>query len=375
MTQYYIGVMSGTSLDGVDIALMDFSNNKNQVVDSAMYPMPDKLYQQLSLLHSGKTTLQNLGEIDVMLGHFYAQSINQFLIEKQLHHQQIKAIGCHGQTIWHSPDSQYPFTMQIGDANVVAKETQITTIADFRRKDMAYGGQGAPLVPAFHQAIFAKTNQITAILNIGGISNISLLIPGKKVIGFDTGPGNALMDLWIFKNLQKHYDQNGDWAKMGSYNNDLLNLFLEDPYFSKLPPKSTGREYFNMPWLEKNLALFQQNFPQKKLKAEDIQATLVKLTTLCSANSLIELTQGSSLPCHLLLCGGGARNHAIKQALQEALPLWQVKTTSEEGIDTDFVEAAAFAWLAYCKINNLPSNLPEVTGASKALSLGVIYEK
>lgn len=375
MAQYYLGVMSGTSLDGVDIALMDFTNNKNNLISTAFFPMPNKLFQQLSLLHSGQTHLQKLGEIDTMLGHFYAKSINQFLFEKQLLPQQIKAIGCHGQTIWHSPDSQYAFTMQIGNANIVAKETQITTVADFRRKDMAYGGQGAPLVPAFHQAIFAEKNQITAVLNIGGISNISLLVPAKKVIGFDTGPGNALMDLWIFKNLQKHYDQQGDWAKTGCCNNDLLTLFLMDPYFKKLPPKSTGREYFNVEWLEKNLTLFQQHFPHIILKAKDIQATLVKLTALCSANALIELTQHSSLPCHLLLCGGGAKNNAVKQALQEALPLWKIQTTTEVGIDADFVEAAAFAWLAFRKINNLPSNLPEVTGASKALSLGIIYEK
>ena len=211
----YLGIMSGTSLDGVDLALVDFESGA-KLEASCFVPMPEALRADLSvLLKSGETSLQKLGEIDYRLGVLYADCVNEFLAKNQLKPSQIEAIGCHGQTVWHAPQGNFPFTMQIGDMNIVSARTGITTIADFRRKDMAFGGQGAPLVPAFHEAIFARPNQFTVVLNIGGISNISVLNPKAQTIGYDVSVGNALMDSWIEKHLGKRYDKNAEWAKTG----------------------------------------------------------------------------------------------------------------------------------------------------------------
>ncbi|EIJ68165.1 anhydro-N-acetylmuramic acid kinase [Pasteurella bettyae] len=370
MSQYYIGVMSGTSLDGVDLALMDFAQNPAKLIASDFTPMPEEIRQNLTaLLHSSETSLQKLGELDHQLGKLYAQSINQFLQKVRLDSEKIVAIGCHGQTIWHSPNSVYPFTMQIGDMNIVAEQTGITTIADFRRRDIAVGGQGAPLVPAFHQDMFSANDRLTLVLNIGGISNISVLDPNQPTIGYDVSVGNALLDSWIEFHQGKRYDKNAEWAKSGVLNESLLTELLDEPYFQQPPPKSTGRELFNLAWLNKKLAKFTA-----LLAAEDVQRTLVEFTAVSIANELknLQKTDRTNL---LLVCGGGARNPLIMQRLIELLPTWQVSTTTEFGLDIDYVEAAAFAWLAYRRMHNLASNLPSVTGASKLVSLGVIYPK
>ncbi|WP_424404976.1 anhydro-N-acetylmuramic acid kinase [Pasteurella sp. PK-2025] len=365
---YYIGVMSGTSLDGVDIALMEFSCEQPQLIHADFYPMPATLRQALSALcHSGETSLQTLGELDHRLGLLYSHCIQQFLQKYQLSPEQISAIGCHGQTVWHSPNSQYPFTLQIGDANLIAAQTGITTVADFRRKDMAFGGQGAPLVPAFHQALFFKPHQATVVLNIGGISNISCLLPNHAVMGYDTGPGNTLLDAWIEKHQGKTYDKDAAWAKSGTVNNHLLADLLDDPYFSLPPPKSTGREYFNLAWLNKKLEKHTALLPQ------DVQATLVELTAQSIADQLNRIE--TALARHLLVCGGGVKNTLLMTRLTHLLPQWQVQPTNEHGLDADYVEAAAFAWLAHQRLNNLPANLPSVTGAKSAVSLGAIYPK
>lgn len=371
--RYYLGVMSGTSLDGVDLALMDFSKNtphfSPQLVATDFVEMPQDLRCALSdILKSGQVSLQQLGELDHRLGLLYADCINRFLSKHQVGHQEIQAIGCHGQTIWHAPQGAYPFTMQIGDGNLIAARTGITTIMDFRRRDMALGGQGAPLVPAFHQALFFDPARITVVLNIGGISNISVLIPGKPVIGYDTGTGNALMDIWIEKHLGKKFDENGQWAATGQVQEALLQDLLNEPYFQQLPPKSTGRELFNFAWLEKKCQL------HTALSAQDVQATLLEFTARCTAQDLQSFSP-STLPCLLLLCGGGAKNGRLKQRFAELLPTWQVSTTTEYGLDVDYVEAAAFAWLAYCRMNHLPANVPSVTGAKSAVSLGAVYFK
>lgn len=365
---YYIGVMSGTSLDGVDIALVDFAKNPTKITACDFFPMPEALRAEVSaLVKTGETNLQQLGEIDHRLGLLYVESINVFLAKNQLTAEDVQAIGCHGQTIWHSPNSVYPFTTQIGDMNLVAEKTGITTIADFRRKDMAVGGQGAPLVPAFHQAVFNDPNRLTVVLNIGGISNISVLAPNQPTIGYDVGAGNTLMDIWIEQHQGKRYDKNAEWAKSGSVDQMLLDTLLDEPFFAKAPPKSTGRELFNLNWLTKKL----QNFTA--CKPEDVQRTLVEFTAQSIANELIKF--GSNLPCLLLVCGGGARNPLLMERLACRLPNWTVSTTTEFGFDIDYVEAAAFAWLAYQRIHQLPSNIPSVTGAKQAVSLGVIYPK
>ena len=251
---YYLGIMSGTSLDGVDIALTDIHSNQTKLIAADFTPMPANLREKVTaLIQSGETTLQALGELDHQFGCLYADCVNAFLRKHELKPEQVEAIGCHGQTVWHSPKSQFPFTMQIGDMNLLAAKTGITVVGDLRRKDMAFGGQGAPLVPAFHQAVFFDPNWATVVLNIGGISNISLLIPEQPVIGFDTGTGNALLDQWIEKHQGKAYDKNGEWAASGQVNPDLLAALLDEDFFQLPPPKSTGRELFNLTWLENKI--------------------------------------------------------------------------------------------------------------------------
>lgn len=372
----YLGMMPGTSLDGVDLALVDFFEKPN-LVASAFVPMPEDLRANLAeLLKSGETSLQKLGEIDHHLGVLYADCVNDFLVKNQLEASQITAIGCHGQTVWHAPQGNFPFTMQIGDMNIVAARTGITTVGDFRRKDMAMGGQGAPLVPAFHEAVFARPNQFTVVLNIGGISNISVLDPKSETIGYDVSVGNALMDSWIEKHLGKRYDKNAEWAKTGEVISELLAEMLSEPFLQLPPPKSTGRELFNLAWLEKQFANLTAKSPASSVanfKPEDIQYTLAEFT----AQSITrELSQWKNEPNKVLLvCGGGARNPLLMERFNVLLPDWHVGTTNDYGVDVDYVEAAAFAWLAFQRMENLPSNMPSVTGASQAVSLGVIFPK
>ena len=367
--EYYLGIMSGTSLDGVDIALMAFGEQP-QFIAAQFTPMPAELRQDLlQLISQGSSTLQQLGELDQRLALLYADAVNHFLTSRQLQPQQIRAIGCHGQTVWHAPQGNFPFTMQLGDMNLLAARTGIDVVGDFRRKDMAFGGQGAPLVPAFHQAGFYDENWATVVLNIGGISNISVLFPHQPIIGYDTGTGNALMDGWIERHLGKPYDPDGQWARSGNVRAELLTEMLKEPYFQQPPPKSTGRELFNLAWLEKTLekttALLGEIPPQ------DVQATLLEFTAQSIALAVNQLE--TPLPRRLLVCGGGAKNGLLMTRLQALLPQWQCLPTNDEGLDVDYVEAAAFAWLAYRRIHNQPSNLPSVTGAQRAVSLGAIF--
>lgn len=360
----YIGIMSGTSLDGIDLVAADFDQDKITVLKQTMYPFPDNLKNKLIHLSQGhQTSLAEIGHIDHFLGQSYADAVNQFLCLCKLNANEITAIGCHGQTVFHQPTGDMPFTMQLGDPNIIAIKTAITTVADFRRKDMALGGQGAPLVPAFHQAIFANEQQQTVVLNIGGISNISVLIPNRPVIGYDTGPGNMLMDSWIKKHLNKPFDNNGQWAAFGKTIPSLLKQFLKDPYFKLAPPKSTGREYFHQQWLEKQISSSEQ-----LLRAQDVQATLLALTAHSIVDEIKQYGFGQ-----LLVCGGGAKNAALMTLLQDLLPTWQVMTTDKKNVSADAMEALAFAWLAKQAIEAKPSNLPEVTGASRQCRLGAIY--
>lgn len=364
----YIGVMSGTSLDGIDIALVDITDDNITFIAGECYPFPNEVKMALwQLCQQSSCTLLQLGELDHRLGQLYADSINNFINKYHLDRQKIGAIGCHGQTIYHSPNGEYPFTMQIGDANIIAAKTGITTVADLRRKDMAYGGQGAPLVPAFHQAIFSAPDKNRIILNIGGISNITVLSPNQPIIGFDTGPGNLLLDSWIMRHLNQPYDKDAQWAKTGIINQSLLQHLLNEPYFHMPYPKSTGRELFNINWLLQKLINYT---PAPK----DVQATLVELTVNATIQAINkQLTLSDNLPNELLICGGGAKNPLIIERFSKLLEDWSVLTTDQLNIDSSFIEAMAFAWLAYCRIHNLPSNITTVTGATKAISLGVIY--
>ncbi|MDO9974594.1 anhydro-N-acetylmuramic acid kinase [Glaesserella parasuis] len=367
VSQNCLGVMSGTSLDGVDLALVNFSQTP-KLIAADFTPMPDTLRVALSqLVKKGETSLQTLGELDHQLALLYADSIQWFLAKHQLNADDIVAVGCHGQTVWHSPKGQYPFTMQIGDMNLLAARTGITTVGDFCRRDMAFGGQGAPLVPAFHQAVFSSPERLTVVLNIGGISNISVLNPNQQTIGYDVGAGNTLLDIWIEKHLGKRYDANGEWARTGKIHSALLALLLDEPFFQLPPPKSTGRELFNLEWLEHKLTQIEP------LPAEDVQATLVEFTVQSIVQALRQIENPNAYHSVLLVCGGGAKNPLIMERLQTHLIDWQVSTTTEYGLDVDYVEAAAFAWLAYQRIHNLPANLPSVTGATQEVSLGAIF--
>lgn len=363
----YLGIMSGTSLDGVDAVIMDFSGPRPQMVASGFTPMPDDLRQALAALcQRGEVTLRELGELDHRLGLLYARSAQDLLNSSGFCPSDVRAIGCHGQTVWHSPTGDYPFTLQIGDANLIAALTGITTVADFRRKDMAYGGQGAPLVPAFHQVLFAVPGQLTVVLNMGGISNISILEVGVPTRGYDTGPGNVLLDAWTERHLGEPFDRDAHWAQQGRVDSALLQHLLDEPFLCQPAPKSTGRELFCLAWLLGKLKSFSH------VTAVDVQATLVEFTAVTICNELRRLpeTQRSKM---LLVCGGGANNPLLMARFRALLPDWRLGTTSDLGLDIDYVEAAAFAWLAHQRMHSLPGNMPEVTGASAAVPLGVIY--
>ncbi|WP_201764588.1 anhydro-N-acetylmuramic acid kinase [Providencia burhodogranariea] len=360
----YIGVMSGTSLDGVDVVLAAISNKFVAEQFSISVAFPNELKKRiLNICQGQETTLSEIGKIDRELGTLYAQAINRLLADTGIPVKDIIAIGCHGQTVWHEPDGEQPFTIQLGDNNRVAALTGITTVGDFRRRDMAYGGQGAPLVPAFHLAVLGHATEKRIILNIGGIANITALLPGAYVKGYDTGPGNMLMDTWIWRHKQCAYDEDGNWASTGTVNQALLKAMLCDPYFRRSAPKSTGREYFNMQWLDRYLSDF------KNLPAQDIQATLCELTAASIVEQIL-LCGGCE---RLIVCGGGARNIFLMQRLAALLPGTEVGSSDKYGLSGDDMEALAFAWLAARTIANLSGNLASVTGATRETVLGAIY--
>ncbi|MGD8484134.1 MAG: anhydro-N-acetylmuramic acid kinase, partial [Thioalkalispiraceae bacterium] len=298
------------------------------------------------------------------LGRLFAESVHQLLNQCRVPHSEITAIGSHGQTLRHYPHGQYPSTLQIADANIIAEQTGITTVSDFRRRDMAAGGQGAPLVPAFHQVIFHDPTQDRVILNIGGIANITLLPANGVVSGFDTGPGNCLLDSWVQQHLSINYDRDGEWGASGHVHPGLLERMSNDAYFSLASPKSTGREYFNLSWLNDIL----RSFPN--LAAQDIQATLVELTARSISDAISETLPGCK---QVMVCGGGIHNQHLMQRLDELLVEQRLLSTEQAGIAPDWVEAMAFAWLAKQTLENKPGNLPDVTGARKAVVLGAIY--
>ncbi len=367
--ELYIGVMSGTSMDGVDCALVSIKNEQTILLAHDFTPMPQQLKEQLlAVCLNQATNIESIGRLDHQLGHLFADAVLSLLEKSNTAPCDVVAIGNHGQTLFHQPTGSTPFTMQLGDANIIAAKTKITTIADFRRKDLALGGQGAPLVPAFHRALFEVKDASVVVLNIGGISNISVLQPNTPVTGYDTGPGNMLMDAWIYSQQGKKYDHNAEFALSGQVNNALLNLLLEEPYFSLSAPKSTGRELFNLDWLQTQLTQFSA---KTQLASCDVQATLAEFTAVSIANEVLKYAHGPQP--QLLVCGGGACNPLLMKRLQQRLPDWSVNTTSSKGVDSDYMEAMAFAWLAYRRQHNLPSNVPEVTGASQLASLGVIY--
>ena len=361
----YIGLMSGTSIDAVDAVAVRFSEDNIALIDCHSQAIPQDLKQQImDLCQPPNDSVQLLGETDHKLGKLYAQTTLSLLEKAQLEASQINAIGCHGQTIRHSAPTrgQLPFSLQIGDANILAAETGIAVVADFRRKDMALGGQGAPLVPAFHQCAFATPKAHRVIVNIGGISNISSLPINAACGGFDTGPGNVLMDMWSQTHLGTSYDHNGDWAASGKTHSALLKQMKSCEFFSLPAPKSTGRELFNHQWLSTQLQQFADVAPQ------DVQATLLSLTAETICDAILNL---DSPVDEVYICGGGARNSELMAVLAKLLP--NLNTTEALGIAPTLVEACAFAWLAKQRLAHQNGNLVEVTGAKKQTVLGAVY--
>lgn len=365
--QLYIGLMSGTSADAIDAVLVDLQSTP-QLLAQHTLPLPIKTRQQIHALSlPGDDEIDRMGALDVDLGKLFARTTLQLLASAGISPAQINSIGSHGQTIRHRPpgSSEGTFTLQIGDPNLIAELTGITTVADFRRRDMAAGGQGAPLVPAFHRAIFHAQDKDRVIVNIGGMANLTWLPTQGQTLGFDTGPGNVLMDIWIAEHLGKSYDQNGAWAASGTVCQALLDELLATPYFRLPAPKSTGRESFNRAWLDENLRKLKST-----LAPADVQATLLELTAITIADSINGLSQSSK---DIFVCGGGAYNNALMQRLKVLLPKDTVASTAVLGVDPQWIEAMAFAWLAQQTINHRPGNLREVTGATREVILGGVY--
>ncbi len=361
---YYIGLMSGTSMDAVDAALVEF-DSKAILKLYREFPIDNSLRQQLRLINE-KSDLGHIADMDYELGHLFANAVCELLEEAHVTPNQIKAIGSHGQTILHKPDTTHKTSIQISDPNVICAETGITTITDFRRMDMAHGGQGAPLASAFHQYQFQQNDSSIVILNIGGIANITLLpADNNKVTGFDTGPGNGLLDAWIQLNKNEEYDKNGVWGSSGKENNELLKQLLNDNYFSLPAPKSTGRDYFNLDWLKGYLSKYDSEMPP-----ENIQATLLKLSAITICNAIRESANEYN---EVSVCGGGAYNPVLIKSIQLLLPKMKISTTTDYGLSPDCIEAVTFAWLAKQRIENKTANIPSVTGANKAVVLGGIY--
>lgn len=367
MTSLYIGLMSGTSLDGVDTVLVSFGKTpkETKILATHLEEIPANLKAKALEITQSTTppSLPVISQLDNEFGQLFAQSVLKLMAKTQTVAKDIAAIGSHGQTLWHHPHPPFPYTLQVGDPFLIAQSTGIITVFDFRKGDMVQGGQGAPLAPAFHRWFF-QSDKPQIILNIGGIANISLLpYESLSFLGFDTGPGNGLLDAWINLHQGKHFDENGAWAAKGVCQEKLLASLLSDPFFQKAPPKSTGKDYFNLHWLQNHLKLFS-------CTAIDVQATLLALT----AKSISDAIQQYRSKGEVIVCGGGSQNQALLQLLRATLSgAFSVTTTENYNIGPDWVEALCFAWLAKQRLENNPIDLTAITGAKKSTILGGIF--
>ena len=373
MSELYIGLMSGTSLDGVDGVLVDFSGSTMCVLAHQAIPFPDALRAEfLALNTSGKDEIHRGALAANGLARLYATVVGKLLQASGVAPTALQAIGAHGQTVRHRPGEfdGTGYTTQLNQPALLAELTGVDVVADFRSRDVAAGGQGAPLVPPFHQAFFSPKGERLAVLNIGGISNLTLLHanPDTPVLGFDCGPGNALMDAWCHTHTGQRYDEEGAWAATGTVLPALLDRMLAEPFLQKVPPKSTGRDLFNTPWLTQRLQAYESAHGTPH--AADVQATLTELTARACADALLQ-----NMPAceRLVVCGGGAYNQHLMQRLQALVPGSQVTSSDALGLPPLQVEAAAFAWLARQTVLRHTANLPKVTGARGARVLGAIY--
>lgn len=353
--------MSGTSLDGIDVALVDLSQAAPNLVSSHFQPYPQPLKETLLTLHHvSHNELHHTHIVANQLAREYADATLTLLKKAGVSNKHVQAIGCHGQTVRHRPEHGY--TIQLNNAALLAELTGIHVVSDFRSRDIAAGGQGAPLVPAFHDKVLRLPKIHRAILNIGGIANLTNLSPDGAVIGFDSGPGNLLMDAWVTLHQGKHYDHDGIWASNGKVIHALLQRLLTEPFFTACPPKSTGRDLFNLAWLQRHL--IGNEAPV------DVQATLLALTGDSIASAVQRFCAGTE---EIYLCGGGAHNETLALHLQRALPQCRIQKSEVLGIAADWMEAIAFAWLAQQTLHLHPANLPAVTGAKHPCVLGAIY--
>ncbi len=360
--ELFLGLISGTSADSIDAVLAGFEPG-TRIVAQQTHAWPPALRQRIVALarSEARISLDELGQLDALIADQFALATHSLMEQSGIDRQQVRAIGSHGQTVCHRPRSEPPFTLQLGDPARIAEQTGIDVIADFRRADMAADGQGAPLLPVLHQALLASPDETRVVLNLGGIANITVLAPGNPVLGFDTGPANCLLDAWIQRHLDQAQDNNGAWAASGQVDAALLARCLDEPYFRLPPPKSTGREEFNLDWLSSRL--------DDVSAPADIQATLLALTVRTVTDSIAAHAPGA---VSVIACGGGVHNAALMATLAKALAPARLQTTADYGIDPDFIEATAFAWLARQRLLQLPGNLPSVTGARGPRVLGTI---
>lgn len=372
--ELYVGVLSGTSVDAVDAALVRIGTRVELVAAHTLaYPVELRA-ELLALAVPGENEIDRLGSADVAVGRHFARAVNELLAAAGVERAAVRAVGSHGQTVRHRPRRAVPFTLQVGDPNVIAAETGLVVAADFRRKDLALGGQGAPLVPAFHEAIFRRAGETRAVVNIGGIGNVTVLPadPAAPVRGFDTGPGNTLLDAWCRRHTGEPMDRDGAFAARGCVREELLARWLEDEFFARPAPKSTGPEHFSPAWLEERTG--------GGFAPADVQATLVALTAQSIADAIgrefgggDQTRGGAPAPTAVFICGGGARNSVLMRALQERLPGSVVRTTAALGVDPGWVEAMAFAWLAQRRVAGASGNCVAVTGARRAAVLGGVW--
>lgn len=359
-----LGMMSGTSMDGIDTVIVEFSDITNfKVLASSFTPFSDELRTKISATALNNSTLIRAEDSPLhdQLATHYARAALELIDKSKIKKQNISAIANHGQTVKHEPNATPPYSLQLGNGQLIADQTSITTITQFRQADLAVGGQGAPLMPAFHNAVFNRSDN-TYILNLGGIANITCL--GENVIGFDTGPSNCLIDQWINKHHDQRFDKNGEWAASGNIIESVLRILLNDSYLHKPYPKSTGTDYYNLAWLESLIPDLNSYEPK------DIQASLTFFTIKTIE---LALTQLNAHRGEIFICGGGALNIFLIELLEQTLTNFSIKKTDVLGVPSDLVEATGFAWLGYCHLHNIPSNLPAVTGASKNLVLGQKY--
>ncbi|MDO8863851.1 anhydro-N-acetylmuramic acid kinase [Haliea sp. E1-2-M8] len=366
--ELYIGLMSGTSIDAIDAALIRCTDQGCELLATLEHPIAPELRRDIAAIsHPGADEIERLGRLDRQLGVLFADAVLALLASTRHGADDIAAVGSHGQTIRHRPPSAGntpAFTLQIGDPNTIAELTGITTVADFRRRDIAAGGEGAPLAPGFHAAAFASEGRSRAIVNIGGIANITLLRGTHLVSGFDTGPGNTLLDHWTRRHRSLPYDRDGEWAAEGQVSAALLEQLRSHPYLARRGPRSTGKEAFNLAWLDSCLHTLPALDPR------DVQATLAEITADSIASAITGAAEGVD---EVYVCGGGARNTDLMRRLYRLLAPRRLDTTATLGMDPEWVEAAAFAWLAWRTLSGLAGNAAAVTGASGARVLGGIY--